>query len=451
MLTMTQELPTPQDPHLETARDPNATPFDLSSAAVRWPREVLANPALALDLVASSTPVASLLHESALAALVRYPEAPEVLIESALERLNDRHYGQPLARMLLANPNLTEEQARAAAETLKDSPDQNGTLANHRHLPGERDERGTRELLHEHLATGGVLSGRSDLRHFLGTGLLNLELAPAFFAATRNDHHAQPELALAMAPVTPADELDKLLDPSATPAIRTGIAENPNTSAETLERLYQAKNTRLRARVAAHPTLTPAVREQVLTENDEAILCGLARNPSLTVDEQLTLARREESTIRQFLCLNPNLTTPAELELARNADSEIARQLLRRDDLRPESVEILKNNPDHLVRLAAPAYKTGNQDAPAGNAQPQDPLLALREALATRPLEDHRLVTATCTNTPGWLLDFLAGSANPVVRLAVAAHHHTPDRTRSLLAIDPDVRVARAAQEPPCL
>lgn len=464
MLTITIDSPALGDPQLDRARDPNAEMTTLVGAATRWPREVLANPGFGLGLLVNTTPLDRLFSVDALAALVRYPEAPEVLIEAALEGLTGPRRFPQVAFALLANPTLKPQQVERTAEAIVNASDRgaplrdrNAALDNHALLieagwrtpAGKADERGAREILRERLAKGELAGGRVDLSAFAPTGLLNRELGPALLSAPTSDDARRAAHVLALTPVTPPDVLDSLLDAHASPDVRVAIAENPNAYAATLERLYRVDDTNLRTQVAANPNLAAGVRQEILDAGEGAVLCGLARNPSLTGDEQLALARRDDSAVRQFLCLNPSLTGAAELEVARTADPEVARQLLRRSDLSAQTVSLLTQNSDRIVRMAASAYET--KTAPKVKGAARDPLVELREALLPTARFSHRLLAATCENAPAWLLSFLAGSEDALVRLAVAAHRGTPANTRALLAVDPDVRVARAAQEPPCL
>lgn len=457
MLPMTTETTAVSDPDLKVARDPNADLSELGRVAAFWPREVLANPAFELALLINTTPLSLLFKPPALAALARQPDTPALLIEHALERIASYRPDREVIYALLSNPALAPDQLERVATAIIDTSDagnafadRQGALDNHALIvnsptlqaPGAPDRRPTLEILREQFTRSDFRVSYIGLEHFAATGLVNHLMPSALLDADAT--LPDPELqALAASPVTPPAALERLAA-NASPEVQTDLAANPNAPAGVLEKLYHNCDTRLRTRVAANANVTDAMRQSILAEANGTVLTGLARNPRLTREEESAFVERDDSTVHQFLCLNPNISEEAQVKLARRADPEVARQLLRRPNLTPAAVQALTGNPDRVVAKAAAAYD------PQRSAD-RHPLVRLRGAISSAGSYHLRLITATCANTPGWLLGYLGSSYDALVRLAVAAHPNTLPDTRALLARDPDLRVQRAAQEPPCL
>lgn len=426
----------------KVASNPDLDLKTLLSAATVYPRVVLQNPAFTLGLLVNRQPLEKLITPEQLAALVRFPEAPDLLIQHALAakitKVNDA---------LLANPRLPNVTTTQLRKSYSFTIDPHGVQSNHHHIGGFTwDKRPTLTILREVITThlSKLLSlqfERTVKEAFAGLNLSNpLVVNTALDAVVEK----WTPVAFLQLPFTPPEVLEKFAADDRLARYHPELAAHPHLPPTALKKLAASPDVEVRAAVAQHPTCPPEVRQEFLNSGDPTTLERLAANPRLSVDDQWQLFKVGDR-VRQFLAVNPNLATEVEEKLAVAGSAEVHRQLLHRKQLTDYTLRAIRDSEDVLVRYAAENWTP----KPVEPQQPGDHLVSLYSKIINSDTFHLAFVAATCTNAPAELLEFLSGSHIPLVRLAVAAHPSTPRGARELLRIDPDRRVEKAAREEP--
>ena len=147
-------------------------------------------------------------------------------------------------------------------------------------------------------------------------------------------------LDLAEDPNTRPEILDELLTSDFEEVYRA-VAKNPNTSPNTLHKIYEdhnvldielAQNPKLpydlcelfssseyyvfvREALASNPGIPLSVMQKLANDEDWHVRTNLAQNPSLPDDLITKFAKDAESQVRKYVCLNPNISNELLLEL----------------------------------------------------------------------------------------------------------------------------------------
>jgi hypothetical protein len=87
---------------------------------------------------------------------------------------------------------------------------------------------------------------------------------------------------------------------------KRGVARNPNTLPEALDRLANDKDWGVRYWVATNPNTPSEALERLANDDDYCVRCGVAKNPNTTPETLERLADDEEWVVRQFTADNPN-------------------------------------------------------------------------------------------------------------------------------------------------
>lgn len=95
-------------------------------------------------------------------------------------------------------------------------------------------------------------------------------------------------------------------------SVRATVAENPNTPQEALERLSFDESEYVRKSVAKNPSITHAIATELFADTEE-VREGLALNPSSPKEVLDRLAKEEDEYIRIYVASNKN-TAPETLE-----------------------------------------------------------------------------------------------------------------------------------------
>lgn len=423
------------------ARDPNASFEQLRKAIPYYPREVLNHPVFPLSIVVNFEEIRSFMNTE-LQALVRFPEAPEPIVEHAITQAAD---WPNVAMALLSNPNLTKSQAERVihAHQQKTANKPLPNQKNHKHFDGDWDQRPPLEILHEAIITNRNFNN-DHYETYKGTGLVN-----HLFTRPLNrlpQEEAWHPVWIAEAPYAPPEKLAELAEnPSS--LIRSKLASHPRTPPETLAMFYNQPGNTLSAElaIAGNPNTPEHVHKQMIASAHPAVHKTLAENPAITPGVQMQLAEFNDTSISLRLAQNPGLAPIVQDKLVEEADRLVHWTLLENSNsnrVSDRNLAVLQAKGDPTIREVAREYQ-----APTSTpATREDALTNLVAELigSSRPIM-LELITATCNNTPPMLLTHLAGSFNPLTRLAVAIHPNTPEEVQELLQVDPDLRVSNAS------
>ena len=226
------------------------------------------------------------------------------------------------------------------------------------------------------------------------------------------------------------------------------VAQNPNTSPNTLTRLSRSEDTAVRSWVATHPSTPEPALERLAADQQWQVRMPVAWNPSTPnsllvrlasdrrcevraaaasnpkLPEKLLelLARDRTITVRAAAASNPKLPEKLLELLARDRHMRVRRSVLWRGGLSPEMLAGFAADPDPWIRRCA----AGNRFTPAD-------ALAL---IADEADEDVFETLAANPNTPPATLLRLARSENAQTRLDVAGNPSAPPEALELLAND---------------
>lgn len=154
-------------------------------------------------------------------------------------------------------------------------------------------------------------------------------------------------------PNTSPETLDRLA--RGTGNQMTSVAKNPSASAETLERLADDTSTgnQTRAMVAGNPSAPDELRGQLVRDSDKWVRQHAAKNPKLTAEEMRLLAADSNGDVRRALGKNKATNAEALHVLARDEDHFVRRAAVTNPNISPLDLELLAN--DELQDVAAVA------------------------------------------------------------------------------------------------
>ena len=271
---------------------------------------------------------------------------------------------------------------------------------------------------------------------------------------------------LAHYPLIPSDLAERIaqeIDPEHI-GIAHGLAGNPRSSQQTLNRLTQHENVDVRLELAANPNLTPKefqsmVEDQsayvraaiaknaslpnslqfILSEDSDAVvLTALTSRKTLDIDIAIQLSTHSDPLVRAAI-INQWSQDPEVLQMWADLDDPLNQQLLlqRSGKLEASAVEALSYAPDSEVRNGALAQVT-----PSG---------ALMLWLAESDHTDDRVALAERPNLPNSIQRILAQDSSPKVRRRLAANADLAPSLALHIASSTDPQACRALAKNPAI
>ena len=314
-----------------------------------------------------------------------------------------------------------------------------------------------REILGEHPETSPTL-----LRQLVTDYIRYCTFGNTF---ERRDHYCRTGILenVAENPNTSLDTLKLLLAQS--DSYKQFVARNPNTPPEILDKLACDKDGLVRRAVASNPNTLPDKLELLANDNSVYLLRkSVAENPS-TPDKVLeSFAKDSNVDIRR--CVANNLGAPLKvLELLAKDSNDMIRRCVARNpnttsdilkllatDSRTEIRKIVARNRNTPVTILKLLIEDSNDDIRASVALNNNLPVGMLELLAKDSNDNIRTSVARNLNTPPDILEFLANDSSHLVRTGVAINHNTPLSILEFLANDSkdSVRSFLLWQNPDC-
>lgn len=212
--------------------------------------------------------------------------------------------------------------------------------------------------------------------------------------------------------------------------IAGGLATNPRSSQQTLNRLCSHTDATVRIQLASNPNLTPKECQQLVQDENTFVRATLALNPSLPSQLQFILADDTQTCVRAALG--------------------------KRKTLDPDIAVHLSNDPQTTVRSAIINNWTGDPEllhlwANSDNATNQQLLLRRSQALEPAAIDSIRCAPDFETRRNAFQRSELSGpyqlllaeSDNPEDRLFLAEQNDLPSSIQRILAQDSSPKVRR--------
>ena len=271
---------------------------------------------------------------------------------------------------------------------------------------------------------------------------------------------------LAHYPLIPSDLAERIAqetDPEHV-GIAHGLAGNPRSSQQTLNRLTQHDKVDVRLELAANPNLTPKEFQAMVQDQSPYVRAAIAKNPSLPNSLQFILADDTEAIVLIALTLRKNLDLdiavqlgthgdplvrgaivnqwsqdPELLQMWSDLDDSLNQQLLlqRSAKLEASAIEALSYAPDPEVRSSAVAEETLSG--------------ALMLWLAESDHIDDRIALAERPNLPNSIQRLLAQDSSPKVRRRLAANTDLAPSLALHIASSSDLLACRALAKNPAI
>jgi hypothetical protein len=128
------------------------------------------------------------------------------------------------------------------------------------------------------------------------------------------------------------------------------VANNSNTPPETLDRLANDENSRVRYDVARNPNTPPEALNRLANDDHSFVRCGVAQNPNTSTVTLDRLANDGECHVRCAAALNPNTSTEILERLANDDDVGVRYHVATNPNTPPETLERLANDASYAVR-----------------------------------------------------------------------------------------------------
>lgn len=153
---------------------------------------------------------------------------------------------------------------------------------------------------------------------------------------------------------TPPDVLNMLANDSSE-YVRATVAENPNTPQETLEHLSLDESEAVRHSVAKNPSITRAIATELFADT-EGVHEGLALNPSTPTEILDKLAKEEDEYIRVFVASNKNTSAETLEEMISSPTAPLYTRIVisigENPNTPPRLLRFLSGNSDRFLREA---------------------------------------------------------------------------------------------------
>lgn len=137
--------------------------------------------------------------------------------------------------------------------------------------------------------------------------------------------------------------------------VRATVAENPNTPQETLERLSYDESKAIRHSVAKNPSITRAIATELFADTEE-VHEGLALNPSTPKEILDKLAKAVDEYIRIYVASNKNTAAETLEEMISSPTAPLYTRIViaigENPNTPPRLLRFLSGNPDRFIREA---------------------------------------------------------------------------------------------------
>lgn len=237
---------------------------------------------------------------------------------------------------------------------------------------------------------------------------------------------------LAHYPLIPSDLAERIaqeIDPELV-GIAHGLAGNPRSSQQTLNRLTKHENVDVRLELAANPNLTPKEFQAMVQDESAYVRAAIAKNPSLPNSLQFILADDAEAIVLIALSSRKTLDMDIAVQLGTHSDPLVRAAIVNQWSQDPEVLQMWADldephNQQFLLQ------RSGKLEASA------------IEALSYAPDSEVRTVAHAQQNLSGPLMLWLAESDYTEDRVALAERPNLPNSIQRILAQDSSPKVRR--------
>lgn len=168
------------------------------------------------------------------------------------------------------------------------------------------------------------------------------------------DEDASVRSAVARNQNTSTDVLRNLADDS-NASVRATVADNPNTPQEVLERLSLEESEVVRNSVAKNPSITHAIATELFADKEE-VQEGLALNPSTPKEILDKLSKEEDEYIRTFVASNRNTSSETLEQMIASPTGPLYTRIViaigENPNTPPRLLRFLSENSDRFIREA---------------------------------------------------------------------------------------------------
>ena len=237
---------------------------------------------------------------------------------------------------------------------------------------------------------------------------------------------------LAHYPLIPSDLAERIaqeIDPHHV-GIAHGLAGNPRSSQQTLNRLSQHDNIDVRLELAANPNLTPKEFQAMVQDDSVYVRAALAKNPSLPNSLQFILAEDTESMVLIALSSRKTLDIDVAIQLSTHSDPLVCAAIVNQWCQDPEVLQMWADQDDTHNQLF---LLQRSAKLEASNI----------EALSYAPHPEVRNRAHAQHNLSGPLMLWIAESDHTDDRVALAERPNLPNSIQRILAQDSSPKVRR--------
>ncbi len=237
---------------------------------------------------------------------------------------------------------------------------------------------------------------------------------------------------LAHYPLIPSDLAERIAEEAdeAQVEIACGLASNPRSSQQTLNRLTTHPDTSVRLALAANPNLTPKECQALVVDDNPYIRATLAGNPALPVQQQFILSADENPGVRIALSTRKTLDLDIAVHLSHDNDPMVRAAIINMWSQDPE-----------LLHLWAERDDAQQQQLLFRRNKPLEP--ALLDTLRLSPHSDTRQQALERAGLSGPHMLWLAESDDTEDRIFLAEQSDLPAGIQRILAQDSSPKVRR--------
>ena len=225
---------------------------------------------------------------------------------------------------------------------------------------------------------------RDERNHSIST-LMQYELGPVMLSSLSNEKSSYVRSLVAKNPNTSAETLVKLSDdadfgvqsevgrnpnaPSETLvklssssniAVRYDVAQNPSTPLEILDKLSDETTIGIKSKVGKNPSASRAILEKLASDRSVPVRAAVAENPNTPEDLLETLANDSRRDVKISVIINPKISERLMMKLANDEDRQVRQSVAATRGISMKIIEKLLNDPEPSVRV----YLTVNESLP---------------------------------------------------------------------------------------
>ena len=245
---------------------------------------------------------------------------------------------------------------------------------------------------------------------------------------------------LAHYPLIPSDLAERIgqaLSPEQV-NIACGLASNPRSPQQTLNRLGTHANARVRLELAANPNLTPKECQLLAADDNVFVRAKLAGNPALPTALQFLLSADDSECVRLALASRKTLDPDIAVQLGRDQDTLVRAAIINSWTQDPE-----------LLHLWAERDDVQNQQLLLQRNKKLEPSLLDTLRLSPHPAPRKQALKTADLSGPHML--FLAESDNTEDRMFLAEQEKLPASIQRILAQDSAPQVRRRLAANACI